>query len=151
MQIARIDLRATLCAAPNERTVAAAMRVLSAEMTADLSQLRLLLCGTHSGRGDVVYAHIATPMLRAAAPELCLLARGGHRVQLMLDSVASGVASAVRQLGEANSAFCDKLTAFGTLLRDHGSLATAPEELMSLLITGVARHAPRRCRTRISR
>jgi hypothetical protein len=120
------------------------MRAVGVEMAADFSHLRLLLSGTQSDRGDVVYARVATPMLRTAAPELRFLARGGYRVQLLLDSISSAVTSCARQLGDTNAAFGDKLTAFSTLLRDHGSEATASEELMSLLITGVARRAPRR-------
>lgn len=120
------------------------MRAVGVEMAADFSHLRLLLSAPQSDRGDVVYARVATPMLRTAAPELRFLARGGYRVQLLLDSISSAVTSCARQLGDTNTAFGDKLTAFSTLLRDHGSEATASEELMSLLITGVARCAPRR-------
>jgi hypothetical protein len=142
LKVARFDLRAMLSAAPNERTATATMRAVGVEMAADFSHLRLLLSGAQSDRGDVVYARVATTMLRTAAPELRALARGGYRVQLLLDSISSAVTSCARQLGDTNSAFGDKLTAFSTLLRDHGSEATASEELMSLLITGVARRAP---------
>ena len=115
------------------------MRAVGVEMSADFSQLRLLLSGVQAGRGDVVCARIVTPMLRAAASELRQLSRGGYRVQQLLESISAAVTGCARQLGDTNTAFCDKLTAFSTLLRDHGSEATASEELMSLLITGVAR------------
>ena len=137
-QIAELDLRAKLGDAPT--ATATAMRALCVEMNPDFSHLRILYCRTQSGPGDVTYAHIATPMLTAAASELCQVARGGHRVKLLLDSIATAVASCVRQMGDANTAVSDKLNEFSALLRDHGSHATVSEELMSLLITGVARH-----------
>ena len=136
IQLAQFDLRTKL---GGEHNAAAAMRALGVEMKPDFSQLRILFCRTQSGPGDVSYAHIATPMLPAAAPELCFVARGGHRVQLLLESIASAVASCVSQLGDAHAAVGDKLAEFSALLRDHGSPATASEELISLLITGVAR------------
>ena len=137
-QIAQLDLRAKLGDAPN--ATATALRVMCVEMKPDFSMLRILFCRTQSVPGDVSYAHIATPMLPASASELCVIARGGHRVQLLLDSIATSVATCVRQLGDANTAVGDKLTEFSALLRDHGSQATASEEFMSLLITGVARY-----------
>ena len=136
-QIVQMDLRAKLGMPPSH--AAAVMRALCVDMKPDFSQLRILFCRAQSGPGDVAYAHIATPLLRSSALELCMVARGGHRVQLLLDSIGAAIASCVRQLGDANTAVGDKLAEFSALLRDHGSQATASEEFMSLLITGVAR------------
>ena len=140
MQVAQLDLRAKLCRPPSDAAAAVTTRILCVEMTSDFSQLRILFCTAQSGPGDIAYAHIATPLLRSSALELCQIARGGHRVQLLLDSIAAAVASCVRQLGDTNTAVGDKIAEFSALLRDHGSQATASEEFMSLLITGVARH-----------
>ncbi len=114
------------------------LALLKAELSADFTRLTVVVA---EQRSAVRYITIATPLLHARAPELLHLARSGYRVQLMLEAGQACISSCARALGDANAALSEKLAAFKSLLRDHASDSSPEDELLSILSTGVARHA----------
>lgn len=147
LQIGRLALRSSqglgrVCDAES------ALTMLRTELSPDFRRLTVIgESSPDSAQGGAAWmTEFSTPVLCDRAAELLSLSQSGCSILQTMHALQAAVAACSRSLEDAHAAFSEKLNEFTSLLRDHACDASPADELLSLLLTGVARCAAlRRC------